>query len=225
MHRGPWKRARGSGPARRSPARTHTLAHAPSWKPGRGSAPGQQRRRAPAATHAERPGRGRRAPPSPRSPPSAPSPPPRPLLSPPPPLARAPAPPSARARLQRMPRARDPRLARDVLTPTREEPRQEKAETGLMLVAGAPRQWPAPPPPPPLRQAGPGNLLPLRPRSLWLLVAHVPAPAPPGARQRPALLGPRDLAAGGGWKAILTYTRKEDSPAGEDYWTKSEPRE
>lgn len=64
MHRGPGERAGGSGPAWRSPARTDTLAHAPSRTPGCGSAPGQRRRRAPAATHAWRPGRGGRVPPS-----------------------------------------------------------------------------------------------------------------------------------------------------------------
>lgn len=134
MHHGPGKRAGGSGPARRSPARTHTLP----WTPGRGSAPGQRRQPVPAATHAERPGRGRRVPPSPRSPPCAASPPPRPLLSPPPPLASAPAPPSARARWPKMPGAGDPRRAREALTPTREEPRQEKAESGLARWPGRP---------------------------------------------------------------------------------------
>lgn len=124
-----------------------------------------------------------------------------------------------------MPGARDPRRAREALTPTREEPRQEKAESGLALVAGTPRQWPAPLPPPPLRQAGPGSLLPLRPRLLWLLRELVPAPAPPRARQRPALLGPSDLAAGkGAWRAIPTYTRREDSTVGADYWTSGTPR-
>lgn len=124
-----------------------------------------------------------------------------------------------------MPGARAPRQAREALTPTREEPRQEKAESGLEPVAGTPRQWPAPLPPPPLRQAGPGSLLPLRPRSLWLLSELVPAPAPPRARQRPALLGPSDLEAGkGAWRAIQTYTRREDSTVGEDYWTSQTPR-
>lgn len=196
MHRGPGERAGGSGPAWRWPARTDTLAHAPSRTPGCGSAPGQRRRRAPAATHAGRPGRGGRIPPLP-SPPSLLSPAPLPLLSPPPPVARAPAPPSARASVQRVPRARDPGRARNALTPTRGEPREEEAEGLLALVAGVPWPWPASPPPP-LRQAGPGRLLPLWPRSLRLLVTLVPAPAPPRARQRPALLGPRDLAAGGG---------------------------
>ena len=63
MHRGPGERAGGSGPAWRSPARTDTLAHTPSRTPGCGSALGQRRRRAPAATHARRPGRGGRVPP------------------------------------------------------------------------------------------------------------------------------------------------------------------
>ncbi|CAI9171124.1 unnamed protein product [Rangifer tarandus platyrhynchus] len=124
-----------------------------------------------------------------------------------------------------MPGARDPRRAREALTPTREEPRQEKAESGLAPVAGTPRQWPAPLPLPPLRQAGPGSLLPLRPRSLWLLSELVPAPAPPRARKRPALLGPGDLPTGkGAWRAIQTYTRREDSAVGEDYWTSRTPR-
>lgn len=219
MHRGPGERAGGSGLAWRSPARTDTLAHAPSRIPGCGSAPGQRRRRAPAATHARRPGRGGRVPPFPRS---SPSPPPLRLLSPPPPVARAPAPPSARASVERVPRTRDPGRARDTLTPTRGEPWEEEAEGWQALVAGVPWQWPASPPSPPLRQAGPGRLLPLRPRSLRLLVTLVPAPAPPRARQRPALLGPRDLAAGGGWRASPTCTRREDSTVGEDSWTKDE---
>lgn len=125
--------------------------------------------------------------------PSPPSPPPRPLLSPPPPVARAPAPPSARARLHRMPQARDPRRARDALAPTRAEPREQEAEGLLALVAGAPRQWPAPR----LRQAGPAaSSLPPRPRALWLLVTLVAALGFP--RQRPAPLSPRDLDAGEG---------------------------
>lgn len=162
MHRGPGERAGGSGLAWRSPARTDTLAHSPSGIPGCGSAPGQRRRRAPAATHARRPGRGGRVPPFPRS---SPSPPPLRLLSPPPPVARAPAPPSARASVERVPRTRDPGRARDTLTPTRGEPWEEEAEGWQALVAGVPWQWPASPPSPPLRQAGPGRLLPLRPRS------------------------------------------------------------
>ena len=94
----------------------------------------------------------------------------------------------------------------------------------LALVARVPWQWPASPPPP-LRQAGPGRLLPLWPRSLWLLVTLVPALAPPRARQRPALLAPRDpnVGLGGRWRASLTYTRREDSTTGEDYWTEDEP--
>ena len=66
-----------------------------------------------------------------------------------------------------------------------------------MAGGRTPRQWPVPPLPP-LRQAGPGSLLPLWPRSLWLLVALVPAPAPPRAQKRPALLGSGHQAAGGG---------------------------
>ena len=59
----------------------------------------------------------------------------------------------------------------------------------------------------------------------FVLSELVPAPAPPRARQRQALLGPSDLAAGkGAWRAILTYTRREDSTSGEDYWTSGTPR-
>lgn len=195
MHRGPGKRAGGSGPAWRSPARTDTLAHSPSRTPGAAqprdsSSDGRLRPHMPGS-------RGAAGGSLPPSPPSPPSPPPRRLLSPPPPLARAPAPPSAQASVQRVPRARDPGRARDALTPTRGEAREEEAEGQLAPVAGVPWQWPASPSPPPLRQAGPGRLLPLWPRSLELLVTLVPAPAPPRARQHPALLGPRDLAAGG----------------------------
>lgn len=77
MHRGPWEQAGGSRPAQHSPARTHTLAHARSRTPGCDSAPGQQQRPAPAATHAGQRERGRRVPLSPAFPssPFAPSPP------------------------------------------------------------------------------------------------------------------------------------------------------
>lgn len=63
-------------------------------------------------------------------------------------------------------------------------------------------------------------------RDLWLPPGRArPCPAPPRAPQRPALLSPGDLAAGGGRRAILTHAPNGDSAAGKDGWAQGEPPE
>lgn len=155
--------------------------------------------------------------------PSPPSPPPRRLLSPPPPVARAPAPPSARASVQRMPRARDPGRARDALTPTRGEPREEEAgkvgaggpsalAVACFAAAAAASGWAWPPPP---------SLA-----AIALAPGHArPCPGSPTRPTAPSSSRPQgpECGVGGRWRASLTYTRREDSTTGEDYWTEDEP--
>lgn len=188
MHRGPGERTRGLGPARRSPAWTHTLVHSPSQTPGHDSAPGQQQqqqRRAPAATHAPQPKRGGRVP--------APPPPPplhslrlagsflrlrqeRALLHLPPPgltCRGCPEPVTS--------------AVHEALTPTRAGPQEEKAEEWLVLVAGVPRPWPAVSPPPPATASGWARLPP--PAPAVITCAPGSARPCPGSPTRPTAPG------------------------------------
>lgn len=228
MHRGPWEQAGGSRPAQHSPARAHTRAHARSQTPGCDSAPGQQQRPAPAATHAGQRERGRRVPLSPTFPSSrfAPSPPLRSLRLagsyprlrqsrallrlPPPGLAfggcRSPWP-SAGALQLFLPRARGSGRGR--------------CRHGWYSYRGAPTEpgyarplpptaasgWARPPPPAPAAIAlAPGSARPC-----------------PGSPKRPTALGFARPQGGGCRKGILTYTHREDSTAGEDCWTQRDP--
>lgn len=129
-------------------------------------------------------------------------------------------------------RARDPRRVHDAVTPTRAEPREEKAEGWLVLVPGAPRQWPATPPLPPAAASGWARP---PPRSghyhsgFWFRSSVPGLPhVPDSARLCPAP-GRWPRADGGGLGgqrrgAILTYTCREDSITGEDCWTKGDPQ-
>lgn len=204
--RQPWEQAGGSGRRGACP-RGYTLADAPSGTPGHDSAPGQQQRPMPVATHAGQESGGR-VPLSSTSPssPSTPSPRLGSLRL----ASQAPFPASAsRARscaslclgsLAEGARARDPRRVHDAVTPTRASRGKRKRRDGWYSCPGRPdsgllRRHCRPP----LRQAGPGRLLSLWPLSLWLLVSLICARAPPRARQCPAMPSPREVAAGGRW--------------------------
>lgn len=71
----------------------------------------------------------------------------------------------------------------EALTPTRAEPREEKAEEWLVLVAGVPRQWPALSPPPPATASGWARLPP--PAPAVITCAPGSARPCPGSPTRP----------------------------------------